>query len=82
MIENSKVCNFAYDDADRPIETAEGVELLGITINSNLQFQSHVEAICKKIKAFSHIAGFLQKPKAYVLYKALIKSTLNYYPVI
>ena len=29
------------------IRTTEEVKLLGITIDSKLQFQSHVEAICK-----------------------------------
>ena len=60
--------------------------LIGITIDSKLQFQSHVEAICKtanqKVKAFSRIAGYLQKHKAYVLYKTFIRSTFNYCPLI
>ena len=38
------------------IRTTEDVKLLGITIDSKLQFQSHVEGICKtaskKVKAF------------------------------
>ena len=59
---------------------------LVITIDSKLQFQSHVEAICKtanlKVKAFSRIAGYLQKHKAFVLYKTFIRSTFNYCPLI
>ena len=43
----------------------------GITINSKLQFQSHLESICKttnqKVKAFSRNAVYLKKRKAYVL---------------
>ena len=39
------------------IGTTEEVKLLGTTTDSKLQFQSHVEAICKtanqKVKAFS-----------------------------
>ena len=68
------------------IRTTEEVKLLGVTTDSKLQFQSHVEAICKtanqKVKAFSSIAGYLQKHKAYVLYKTFIRSTFNYYPLI
>ena len=64
------------------IRTTEEVKLLGITID----FQSHVEAICKtanqKVKAFSRIAGYLQKHKAYVLYKTFIRSTFNCCPLI
>ena len=45
-----------------------------------------MEAICKtanqKVKAFSQIAGYLQKHKAYVLFKTFIRSTLNYCPLI
>ena len=55
----------------QPIKTSEEVKLLGITVVSKLQFQSHVEAICKtanqKVKAFSRIVGYLQKHKAYAL---------------
>ena len=61
----------------------EEVKLLGITIDSKLQFQSNVVAICKtanqKVKAFSPIAGYMQKYKAYVLYKTFIRSTFNYW---
>ena len=43
------------------IRITEEVKLLGITIDSKLQFQSHVETICKmanqKVNAFSRIAG-------------------------
>ena len=59
---------------------------VGITIDSKVQFQSHVEAICKtanqKVKAFSRIAGYLKKHKAYLLYKTFIRSTFNYCPLI
>ena len=68
------------------IRTTEEVNLLEITIDSKLQFQNHVEAICKtanqKVKAFSRIAGYLQKHKAYVLYKTFIRSSFNYFPLI
>ena len=68
------------------IRTTEEFKLLGITIDSKLQFQSHVAAICEaanlKVKAFSRIAGYLQKHKAYVLYKTFIRSTFNYCPLI
>ena len=47
--------------------TAEEVKLRGIKIDSKLQLQSHVEAICKtanhRVKAFSCIAGGIQKTK-------------------
>ena len=68
------------------IRTTEEVKLLGITIDSKLQFQSHVDAICKaanqKVKALLRIAGYLQKHKAYVLYKTFIRLTFNYCPLI
>ena len=68
------------------IRTTEEVKLLGITIDSKWQFQSHVEAICKtanqKVNAFSRIAGYLEKPEAYVLYRAFIRSTFNNCPLI
>ena len=70
----------------QPIKTTEEVKLLGITIDSKLQFHNHVEGICKKasqrVKAFSRIAGFLQKDKANILYKTFIKPAFNYCPLI
>ena len=61
---------------------AEEVTLLGIRIDSKLQFQSHVEASCKtvnqKVKALYRIAGYLKKHKAYLLYKSFIRSTFNF----
>ena len=43
------------------IRTTEEVKPLGMTIDSKLQFQSHMEAVCKtanqKVKAFSRIPG-------------------------
>ena len=45
----------------QPIKTTEEVKLLGITIDSKLQFRNHVEGICKEaiqlVKAFSSIAA-------------------------
>ena len=68
------------------IRMNEEAKLLGITIDSKLQSQGHVEAICKRenqqVKAFSRIAGYLKKHKAYLLYKSFISSTFNYCPVI
>ena len=68
------------------IRITEEVKLLGITIDSKLQFQSHVEAICntanQKVKAFSRIVGYLQKHKVCLLYKTFIRSTFNYCPLL
>ena len=73
-------------NAARLVSYLASLKLLGIMIDSQLHFQSHVEAICKtenqKVKAFSRIAGYLQKHKAYVLYKTFIRSTFNYCPLI
>ena len=83
-LEKGQKLNFEVNGIS--IKTKKEVNLLGITIDSKLQFQSHVEAICKtanqKVKAFSRIAGYLQKHKAYVLYKTFIRSNFNYCPLI
>ena len=67
------------------IRMNEEAKLLGKTIDSKLQSQGHVEAICKRVNqqhAFSRIAGYLKKHKAYLLYKSFIRSTFNYCPVL
>ena len=50
------------------IRTTEEVKLLGTT--------------SQMVEAFSRIAGYLQKHKAYVLYKTFIWSNFNYSPLI
>ena len=65
----------------QPTQTTKESKLFGLTIDSKLQFLNHAEAICKtvnqRVKSWSHIAGYLQRHIANILYKTFIKSALN-----
>ena len=62
------------------------VELLGITLDKNLNFKSHIENICckanNKIKALFQIRGFLAFEQAKVLAEAYILSHFRYCPLV
>ena len=65
---------------------ADSVKLLGITIDSKLNFKQHVQSICKKtsnkVRAFSRIAPNLDYEKSTILYNSFILTNINYCPLI
>ena len=64
----------------------EFVELLGITIDNNLDFTSHVSQLCKKgnqkIHALARISKYLSQDKLKVLMKTFVTSQFNYCPLV
>ena len=60
--------------------------LLGITIDSELHFDNHLFAICKKlsrkINALGLIANYMSLEKRRILRKTFIESQFNYCPLI
>ena len=62
------------------------VELLGITLDKNLNFKSHIENICckanNKIKTLFRIRSFLTLEQAKVLAEAYILSNFRYFPLV
>ena len=62
------------------------VELLGITLDKNLNFKNHIENICcksnNKIKALFRIRSFLTLEQAKVLEEAYILSNFRYCPLV
>ena len=68
------------------IEMSDTVKLLGVTIDSKLNFNGHVKTICQKtknkVKAFSRIARNLDYQKASLLYNSFILTNFNYCPLI
>ena len=60
--------------------------LLGITIDSDLNFENHLSAICnqvnRKINALGQIANYMPLEKRRIMMKAFIESQSNYCPLI
>ena len=61
-------------------------ELLGVTIDSNLNFKEHILSLCKKanrkLHALSRVSKYMTLNKRRILMKSFIISQFNYCPVI
>jgi len=68
------------------IEIKESVTLLGINIDSKLNFNDHVKTLCKKatrqLKVMYRFKDLLGKREKFVMYKSFILSTFNFCPVV
>ena len=64
------------------IKSSTAKTLLGITIDSELNFESHLPDICnkvsRKINAFERIANYMSLEKRQTVMKKLTKSQFNY----
>ena len=68
------------------IVSSSSVDLLGVRIDANLNFNEHVTKLCKKgnqkLHALSRISKFMSKEKLKILMKTFIISQFNYCPLI
>ena len=59
---------------------------IGIHIDYKLEFNTHVDTICKKahrkLTALSLITNYMELPKRRILMNAFLKSQFNYCPII
>ena len=71
---------------DNLIESEKDQVLLGITIDSNLSFEEHINNLCKKasqkLNALARISGYMDIPKRRTLMKSFITSQFGYCPLI
>ena len=68
------------------LESTNSIRLLGLTIDSKLNFNTHVESLCKKasqkVKALFRIRRYLNVAHSKLLCNTYILSTFNYCPLI
>ena len=68
------------------IKSSTAETLLGITIDSELNFDNHLSAICnkvsRKINALGRIANYTSLEKRRIVMKTFIESQFNYCPLI
>ena len=68
------------------IKNSKEVEILGITLDRNMNFHTHIKNICRKagkeLSALLRINPFLDQRKTVLLCKSMIKSQFNYCPLV
>ena len=68
------------------ISSTKSVELLGVTIDNNLNFTEHVTKLCKKgnqkLHALARISKYMGEKKLKILMKTFINSQFNYCPLV
>ena len=87
MIRGDKKNNtFVLNIHDKEIKNSSEVELLGITIDSQLKFKKHIDNLCRKASYELHaprrIRKFLRVEKTKMLANAFINSQFNYAPLV
>ena len=62
------------------------MKVLGITLDRNMNFHTHIKNICRKagqkLSALLRISPYLDQSKKVLLYKSMIKSQFNYCPLV
>ena len=68
------------------IESTDSVDLLGVSIDSNLNFNEHIINLCKlanqKLHASARISKYLNEDKLRIIMKTFIQSQFNYCPLV
>ena len=68
------------------IESEQEQVILGITIDSNLSFENHINNLCKnasqKLNALARISGYMDLQKSRTLMKLFITLQFGYCPLI
>ena len=81
---NQKDCSVILED--NTIEAEESVELLGITLDNDLKFSSHISKICKranqKLHALARISTHMSVSKLKLLMKSFVISQFKYCPLV
>ena len=78
-IEHFKVLNY-----DIGIDSC--VKILGVNIDDNLNFDKHIETICKKannqLNALMRLSNYLSIDTKCIIYESFIRSTFSYCPLV
>ena len=86
MILGTKDHSFVLNISKNKIESSAEVILLGVKIDQQLEFKSHIEELCRKaaykLHALRRIRKYLTVEKAKLLANAFINSQFTYAPLI
>ena len=83
---NTKLISSIDNNLTESEKVLLGKVLLGITIDSNLSFEEHINNLCKKasqkLNALARISGYMDIQKRRTLMKSFITSQFGYCPLI
>ena len=94
MKANQGKCHLLLSTKSPEVVSIDGIQitfstaetLLGITIDSELNFENHLSAICnkvsRKINALGRIVNYMSLEKRRIVMKTFIESQFNYCPLI
>ena len=96
MMLNPDKCHYIVIDDDDPnqkiilnnneIASSNEKKLLGILLDSKLNFDSHITSLCKnagqKLKALARINHYLNQDQKLLILNSLVKSQFSYCPLI
>ena len=86
ILGDKKNNTFLLNIHDKEIKNSSEVELLGITVDSQLKFKNHIDNLCGKasykLHALLGIRNFLTVEKAKMFANAFINSQFNYAPLV
>ena len=75
---------FVYDNIE--MKNSKEEKTLGVIIDNNLSFKSHIKNLCKKasqkIWALSRLTNYLNNSKKTIIFNALINSQFKYCPLV
>ena len=77
--------NLAMEINGDVIANSKKVKLLGVTIDSQLNFKNHAKTVCvkanRKVSAFARVANYIDFQKAKLLHESFVASTFKYCPL-
>ena len=86
IVKNTQSKNISFNLNGNIIKTEDEVKLLGVTIDYELKFNSHITNICRKasrqLNVLKRIGKYLNRLGKLTIYHSFILSNFNYCPVI
>ena len=68
------------------LKPENSVKVLGITIDSRLNFSQHVSKFCTKaarqLNALARISRYIDKTSRYMIYNSFVRSNFNFCPMV
>ena len=84
----ARACNveLKVEIAQSTIPSQSSIKTLGVIVDHKLNFQEHIDSICKKasqqVNAMRRMYKYLDQKSRNAIYNSFIKSNFNYCPIV